>query len=377
MRARAADKVKNAGMKSLSIIGCLAVLLCYPVVNAAPHHQRNARPPSPRVTALAPDAINAAAPQGDLSDPALMVKVAILLDRKDFSPGEIGENGDGNLPKALAAFQAANNLPATGKINRETWNVLVSDDTPPLTSYTLTQEDVAGPFAERTATGLEQMAELPALSYKNAEEELAEKFHMSPALLRRLNPSTQFDRAGAQVIVTNVEPMALRDSSATVEAKKADKQAHARANVATIVVDKASGEVRAYDKDGKLLAFYPATVGSAEKPAPSGTFAVQRVAYNPDYHYDPKFAWKGVKTNKPLVVKPGPNNPVGLVWIDLTAPSYGIHGTPEPGKIGKTESHGCVRLTNWDALKLASMVHKGTVVKFDDHDSNTGGRAAD
>ena len=103
---------------------------------------------------------------------------------------------------------------------------------------------------------------------------------------------------------------------------------------------------------------------------PSGTFEVRRVAYNPDYHYNPKFAWKGVKAKEPLTIKPGPNNPVGLVWIDLTAPSYGIHGTPEPDKIGKTESHGCIRLTNWDALDLAGMVHKGTVVKFVDRASN-------
>jgi lipoprotein-anchoring transpeptidase ErfK/SrfK len=138
------------------------------------------------------------------------------------------------------------------------------------------------------------------------------------------------------------------------------------ASVTTIVVEKASRDVRAYDKDGKLLGFYPATIGSTERPAPSGTFEVRRVAYNPDYHYSPKFAWKGVKAKEPLTVKPGPNNPVGLVWIDLTAPSYGIHGTPEPEKIGKTESHGCIRLTNWDALDLAGMVHKGTVVRFVD-----------
>jgi lipoprotein-anchoring transpeptidase ErfK/SrfK len=116
--------------------------------------------------------------------------------------------------------------------------------------------------------------------------------------------------------------------------------------------------------------------GSSEKPAPSGTFEVRRVAYNPDYHYNPKFAWKGVKVKEPLTIKPGPNNPVGLVWIDLTAPSYGIHGTPEPDKIGKTESHGCIRLTNWDALDLAGMVHKGTAVRFVDRDSAAGPQAA-
>jgi lipoprotein-anchoring transpeptidase ErfK/SrfK len=195
-------------------------------------------------------------------------------------------------------------------------------------------------------------------------------------LLRRLNPHARFDHAGEQIIVANVDPMAVHDGRDTVRAAPPKKQNRNNASVATIVVEKESRDVRAYDKDGKLLRFYLATIGSTEKPAPSGTFEVRRVAYNPDYHYNPKFAWKGVKTKEPLTIKPGPNNPVGLVWIDLTAPSYGIHGTPEPQKIGKTESHGCIRLTNWDALDLAGMVHKGTVVKFEDGDSNAAPLAA-
>lgn len=220
------------------------------------------------------------------------------------------------------------------------------------------------------------MAKLSGLAYKNPQEELAEKFHMSQDLLRQLNPRVQFDRAGEQTVVANVEAMALRDSRHTAEAAPPGKENRKEADVETVVVDKTSRDVRAYDKEGKLLAFYPATIGSTEKPAPSGTFKVRRVAYNPDYHYNPKFAWKGVKAKKPLIVKPGPNNPVGLVWIDLTAPSYGIHGTPEPDKIGKTESHGCIRLTNWDALDLAGMVHKGTIVEFEDKDSADGALAA-
>jgi lipoprotein-anchoring transpeptidase ErfK/SrfK len=200
---------------------------------------------------------------------------------------------------------------------------------------------------------------------------------MNEGLLRRLNPQAHFDRAGEQIVVANVEAMALRHARNTFEAVAPKNQHRDEMSVATIVVDKAGRAVRAYDKDGKLLAFYPATIGSSEKPAPSGTFEVRRVAFNPDYHYDPKFAWKGVKATQRLTVKPGPNNPVGLVWIDLTAPSYGIHGTPEPDKIGKTQSHGCIRLTNWDALDLAAMVRKGTVVKFEDNNSQTAAVAAE
>lgn len=354
-------------MKVFAAVGLLAALLCSTLASAAPHrsHGRHAAPR--HAPALTADAIDAAAPNGtDKKNPALIVKTEVLLDRDAFSPGTIdGKDGD-NFRKALTAFQQANNL-ATGNVDADTWNALVAqNDAPPLTSYTIAQDDVAGPFAESIPSNLQKMADLPGLSYKTPQEELAEKFHMSEALLSKLNPGARFDRAGEQIKVANVEPMQLRQGHDTFEAESPKKDDHRRASVATVVVDKAEHDVRAYDKGGKLVGFYPATIGSTEKPAPSGTFAVRRVAYNPDYHYNPKFAWKGVKTKKPLTVKPGPNNPVGLVWIDLTAPSYGIHGTPEPDKIGKTESHGCIRLTNWDALDLAAMVHRGTVVKFGD-----------
>lgn len=155
-------------------------------------------------------------------------------------------------------------------------------------------------------------------------------------------------------------------ASDTAPSPKGAAGSGAAPKVARIEVDKAERAVRAFDQDGQLVAFYPASIGSEEKPAPSGTFKVKGVAYNPSYHYDPKFKFKGVKAQHKITVKPGPNNPVGAVWIDLTAPSYGIHGTPDPDKIGKTESHGCIRLTNWDALALAKMVHKGTQVDFKD-----------
>src|SRR4029077_6097256 len=122
--------------------------------------------------------------------------------------------------------------------------------------------------------------------------------------------------------------------------------------------------VRVLAKDGALLASYPASVGSEEKPAPSGMLKVVRVGRNPTYTYDPEFKFRGVKANEKLHIAPGPNNPVGLVWIALNEKSYGIHGTPEPSKVGKTESHGCVRLTNWDALALAKLVRKGMPVEF-------------
>jgi lipoprotein-anchoring transpeptidase ErfK/SrfK len=168
---------------------------------------------------------------------------------------------------------------------------------------------------------------------------LAEKFHIDPCLLTRLNPKASLETAGTKIMVPNV-------------AKNASQ-----AKVAKVVVDKSARTVRALEGDGKLISFYPASVGSEERPAPSGTRPIHSVAENPTYHYTPKLKFKGVKTQKPFTIAAGPNNPVGNTWIDL-GDSYGIHGTPEPQRISKTESQGCVRLTNWDAQALGKMVQK-------------------
>ena len=259
-------------------------------------------------------------------------------------------------------------LAVTGKLDAAAWSALAAHDLAPvLKSYTISDADLAGPFTKAIPSQLQAMARLPGLSYTSPLAELAEKFHMSQDLLHRLNPRADFKRAGTQIIFADVPEMKLAPRRPAVEAVPPnDKEGPV---AATIVVDKASRNVRAYDQNGNLLAFYPASIGSEEKPAPSGVFTVRRVDWNPDYVYDPKFAWKGVKTKRKLIVAAGPNNPVGLVWIDLTTPSYGIHGTPSPEDIGKTESHGCIRLTNWNVIDLASMTRPGTMVRFEDEDS--------
>ncbi len=346
----------------------LAALAAFPA--AAAHRTTGA---APKITAAS---INASAPNGrNDNDPSLIAKAEVLLDRDHFSPGEIdGMDGD-NYRSAVRAFQQANSLPVTGILDADTWNALASNVSEPvLKPYAIADADVAGPFDKQISVDLAQMAKLPGLSYTSPLAKLAEKFHMSKEFLRKLNPRADFERPGEQIVVADVEALDLRAGRDTLEAIPPTDTANnnkgaAGKSVATIVVDKPARNLRAYDKEGRLIAFYPTTVGSEEKPAPSGAFKVRGVVWNPDFHYDPKFAWKGVSAREKLTIRPGPNNPVGLVWIDLTAPSYGIHGTPEPTNIGKTESHGCIRLTNWSAVELAAMVRRGTVVKFEDEDS--------
>jgi lipoprotein-anchoring transpeptidase ErfK/SrfK len=257
-----------------------------------------------------------------------------------------GRDGE-NIKNALAAYARAQGLASTGGLDKAVWDSLAKDSAPAMQTYDVTAADAAGPFIGEPPKDYKALAKLTALSYSDPEQLLSEKFHMDRALLKALNPGAAFGEAGTVIVV------------AAVRAAPRDFQA------ARIEVDKSANVLRAYGADGKIVASYPASVGSVERPAPSGVFAVSAVAPRPAYYYDPArltFAPEGA-TGK-LKIAPGPNNPVGSTWIALTIPTYGIHGSPDPTAIGKRQSHGCVRLTNWDAVELGRAVKKGTKVDF-------------
>ena len=275
-----------------------------------------------------------------------MLRAQVLLARAHFSPGVIDGQDGGNVRNAIAAFEAAHDLPVDGAMDDQVWAALSKDERPVLTDYVITPDDVKGPFVAKIPTDYAEMAKLPALGFSSPSEALAEKFHMDETLLKSLNPGVDFGAAGTKIVVAALGPDKLPGSVAKIE------------------VDKTKRQIRAYGDGDVLLAVYPATVGSSERPAPAGEWEVRTTAPNPTYTYDPSRLTFGKASQGKLTIKPGPNNPVGSTWIDLTKDTFGIHGTPDPRMVGKAASHGCVRLTNWDVRQLSLAVKKGTKVDF-------------
>jgi lipoprotein-anchoring transpeptidase ErfK/SrfK len=277
------------------------------------------------------------------SPASAILRAQVMLDRAHFTSGEIDAAYGQNLRTAIKGFQKANDLPDSGIIDKATWAVLNTDQEPILLAYTIEEADVAGPFLPIPADWSDKAA-MKALGFTSAIEGLGEKFHASPKLLSRLNPGKKLDVAGTEIMVPNIAA------------------ASALPKAAKIIVDESDQTLSLVDAKGKTIAQFPATMGSEHDPLPVGRWKVTGVGLNPVFHYNPKLFWDAEPGDTKVTIPAGPNNPVGVAWIDLSKPHYGIHGTPEPSGIGKTQSHGCIRLTNWDANTLAQSVAKGVEV---------------
>ncbi|MCO6392535.1 L,D-transpeptidase family protein [Aliihoeflea aestuarii] len=274
-----------------------------------------------------------------------VAKIQIVLSRIGASPGVVdGRMGD-NVNKAIAAYRDLRGEALRTYDTQSIEAILQETGGDAFVDYEITAVDAAGPFIASVPADYGEKAQLEHLGYTSVAEKLAERFHMDENYLRALNPGLNFDRPGTRIRVANV-PRPKREQ------------------VARIIADKSAKQVRAYDASGGLVVAYPATIGSQGTPSPTGTHTVERIALDPEYTYNPKINFQQGDNDRVLRIPPGPNGPVGSVWIALSKPTYGIHGTPDPSKIGKTYSNGCIRLTNWDAQELAKLVSKGVTVEF-------------
>jgi lipoprotein-anchoring transpeptidase ErfK/SrfK len=322
---------------------CLACLSARALADPPHKKPQRHKAPAPKEAPIDPAAVNDASltrTVGPGASPNAVLRAQILLARAHFSSGEIdGKYGKG-LGAAISDYQAARGLSGTGTVDAATWKALNADSSPALVRAPIAAEDVAGPFQPIPEDMMEK-AKLEALTYSSPLEAIAERCHSSPALLKKLNPGASFEKAGEEIVVPNV---------LVAPPEKA----------ASIVVSRSRRTVTALDASGRTLARYPATSGSEHDPLPIGKWKILGVAKNPPFHYNPNLFWDAKENDGKARIAPGPNNPVGVAWIDLSKEHYGIHGTPEPSQIGKTQSHGCIRLTNWDVAELSAIVGPGT-----------------
>ena len=303
-------------------------------------------PPAPAL-ALTAEEIDAASYQGgDLPEEqaALTAKLQILLDRAGISPGVVDGVKGGMSESAIRAFESREGMEADGILDEEVWAALGGPEAGEvMQEHTISADDLAEVRGEELPEDFSELAELDHLGYERASEALAEKFHMDEDFLIALNPGAAFVEGETIVVAEPGEPL--------------------EGHVARIEVHKGTNRLSAFDEAGEMIADYPVTIGSDESPSPSGIVEVVAIAPEPTYSYNPENFQQGDNT-EPLELPPGPNGPVGSVWIDLSKPTYGLHGTPEPALLFQRASNGCVRMTNWDAEELAAMVDEGTVVEF-------------
>jgi lipoprotein-anchoring transpeptidase ErfK/SrfK len=312
---------------------CVSLLLIGTPLEAAQKHAPQRRAAA-KTAKKPPAAIDMAA-----------IQTQVMLDRAGYSPGEIDGTMGTSTQRALEAY----------KKSGASASALPEDA---MTKYRITEQDAAGPFTPDIPEDMAEKAKLPSLGYRNLIEMLGERFHASPALLKRLNPEAKF-AAGEEIQVPNVAASVI-----PVGPPRGSQADASNPAVTTVTVRKSTSDLTVTDGSGHTLMYAPVTTGSEHDPLPIGDWKVTGVQKDPKFHYNPDLFWDAEPGHSKATIPPGPNNPVGVVWIDISRPHYGLHGTPEPATVGKTASHGCVRLTNWDAQKLASLVRPGTKVVF-------------
>lgn len=326
-----------------------------------------------RAPAAAPAPRPAAAPASGAPARAMpaidesIFQVQVLLDRAGFAPGVIDGKTGQSLDDAIRGFQEANGIEPTGKLDERTRALLMRDTRPVLRELAVDGRDLQGQFVGVLPTEPEDQAKLKHFGYRNAVEKLAEKFHTTPETILALNDRATVLRAGTVLRLPDVRPTS-RDYGSGLKTEHAqllsDLNVEARVPKGDrIVVDKSDRVLKVYDGE-KLIGQFPATMGSAKDPLPLGTWKMTTVAYMPPWHYQPSILKTADKSDPELMIKPGPNNPVGVAWLDLTKEHYGIHGTAQPHAIGRAESNGCIRLTNWDVARLSRMVDPGVTAVF-------------
>ena len=326
-----------------------------------------AKPAAPK--AATPATKPASAPAKPAVDQNLL-HVQVILDHLGFSPGMLDGKPGQSLTAAVKGFQESRGLPVTGQVDPATLAALKPyGGWTPTKTLTLTSEALAGPFFPDFPKSEDAQAKLPALGYRNPMEKLAEMFHTTPETLHALNPNGKLE-VGQQIVFPNALPTSRNyDPKLKPEWRQTLNMLNVDANepqAAKIEVTRSGKVLRVLDDTGKLVAQFQVTTGSEHDPLPIGNWKINAVDTNPPFHFNPKLFWDAKPGEKAAMLKPGPNGPVGVVWLDLNKEHYGIHGTPEPQNIGRTESHGCVRLANWNAARLALMVKPGTPVVFEE-----------